>query len=81
MSLIPQFRSCTRRGSLEFYIAYFATHNLFFTGSGENDLATYCTNPGIRHIPFTDFSKALTIFQSVAKGEKSVDEVLNIGEA
>jgi len=44
---------------------------------GENDLATYCTKLGIRHILFTDFSKALPIVQSVVKGEKRTDEVLN----
>ena len=48
---------------------------------GENDLATYCTKLGIRHILFTDFSNALPVVQSVVKGEKSVDEVLSIGKA
>ena len=48
---------------------------------GENDLATYCTKSGIRHILFTDFSKALPIVQSVVGGEKSVDEVLSMGVA
>jgi len=48
---------------------------------GENDLAAYCTRLGIRHILFTDFSNALPIVQSVAKGEKSADEVLSIGTA
>jgi 2-hydroxy-3-keto-5-methylthiopentenyl-1-phosphate phosphatase len=50
-------------------------------GDGENDLATHCTNLGIRHILFTDFSKALPVVQSVVKGEKSAEEVLNIGTA
>lgn len=50
-------------------------------GDGENDLATYCTRLGIRHILFTHFSNALPIVQSVVKGEKSVDEVLSIGKA
>ena len=48
---------------------------------GENDLAAYCTKSGIRHILFTDFSRALPIVQSVVKGEKSVDEALSIGTA
>ena len=48
---------------------------------GENDLATYCTKQGIRHIIFTDFSNALPVVQSVVKGEKGVDEVLSIGKA
>jgi len=50
-------------------------------GDGENDLATYCTRQGIRHVLFTDFAKALPVVQSVVKGEKSVDEVLSIGRA
>ena len=48
---------------------------------GENDLAAYCTKLGIRHILFTDFSKALPIVQSVVKGDKSVDGVLSVGTA
>jgi len=48
---------------------------------GENDLATYCTRLGIRHILFTDFSGALPVVQSVVKGEKSVDDALSIGKA
>lgn len=48
---------------------------------GENDLATYCTRRGIRHILFTDFSKALPVVQSVVKGERGVGEALSIGEA
>jgi len=50
-------------------------------GDGENDLATYCTRQGIRHILFGEFSEALPIVQSVVRGEKSVDEALNIGKA
>jgi len=46
---------------------------------GENDLAAYCTKLGIKHILFTDFSNALPVVQSVVKGEKTVQEVLNIG--
>ena len=48
---------------------------------GENDLATYCTRLGIRHILFTDFSKALPLVQSVVGGERSVEEALTIGKA
>ena len=48
--------------------------------NGEDYLATYCTRLGIRHILFTDFSKALPIVQSVVKGGKSVEEVLSIGK-
>jgi len=50
-------------------------------GDGENDLATYCTRLGIRHILFTDFLKALPVVKSIVKGEKSVDEALSIGKA
>lgn len=48
---------------------------------GENDLATYCTRLGIRHILFTDFSKALPVVQSIVGGERSVEEALTIGKA
>jgi len=48
---------------------------------GENDLATYCTRWGIRHILFTDFSNALPIVKSIVEGERSVDEALSIGKA
>ncbi|KAF8830763.1 hypothetical protein HHX47_DHR2000935 [Lentinula edodes] len=48
---------------------------------GENDLAAYCTKLGIKHILFKDFSNALPIVQSVVKGEKTVQEALNIGHA
>ncbi|KAF9058370.1 HAD-like domain-containing protein [Rhodocollybia butyracea] len=48
---------------------------------GENDLAAYCTKLGIKHILFSDFSKALPVVQDVVRGEKSVNEVLSIGHA
>lgn len=48
---------------------------------GENDLAAYCTKLGIKHILFKDFSNALPIVQSVVKGERTVQEALNIGHA
>lgn len=47
----------------------------------ENDLATYCNNEGIKHILFSDFSKALPVVQSVVTGTKTVDEVLAVGTA
>jgi 2-hydroxy-3-keto-5-methylthiopentenyl-1-phosphate phosphatase len=49
--------------------------------NGENDLVTYCTREGIKHITFNDFSQALKVVESVVKGEKSVDEVLAVGKA
>lgn len=47
----------------------------------ENDLATYCNNEGIKHILFSDFSKALPVVQSVVIGTKTIEEVLAIGTA
>ena len=48
---------------------------------GENDLHTYCDQQGIKHILFSDFSKALPVVQSVVDGSKSVQEVLAAGRA
>ena len=44
---------------------------------GQNDLAEYAKRQGIRHVLFKDFTDALPIVQSVVRGEKSVDQVLN----
>ncbi|EGO04099.1 hypothetical protein SERLA73DRAFT_175860 [Serpula lacrymans var. lacrymans S7.3] len=49
--------------------------------NGENDLVSYCKQEGIRHILFSDFSKALTVVQSVVEGKKTADEVLTVGQA
>jgi len=49
--------------------------------NGENDLVSYCKQEGIKHITFSDFSKALTVVQSVVEGKKTADEVLTIGQA
>jgi len=49
--------------------------------SGENDLATYCTNEGIKHILFPNFANALPVVRSVVNGEKTVEEVLAVGQA
>ena len=49
---------------------------------GGNDLATYRTKLGIRHIMFTDFPNALcTADQSVVKDKKGVDDVPSTGKA
>ena len=45
--------------------------------AGENDLAEYAKRQGIRHVLFKTFTEALPVVQSVVKGEKSVDDVLN----
>jgi len=49
--------------------------------NGENDLVSYCKQEGIKHITFSDFSKALAVVQSVVEGKKTADEVLTIGQA
>ncbi|KAJ7599585.1 HAD-like domain-containing protein [Mycena floridula] len=46
---------------------------------GENDLAAYCNREGIKHILFPDFSKALSVVQSVVTGNKTKEEVLTSG--
>lgn len=43
---------------------------------GENDLAVYVKNEGIRHVLFKEFSEALPVVQSVVLKQKTVDEVL-----
>jgi 2-hydroxy-3-keto-5-methylthiopentenyl-1-phosphate phosphatase len=48
---------------------------------GENDLAAYCTREGIKHILFKNFGDALSVVQSVVRGEKTKDEVLAVGKA
>ncbi|KAG6907613.1 hypothetical protein DXG01_008190 [Tephrocybe rancida] len=45
-------------------------------GDGENDLSSYCTREGIKHVLFEDFSTALPVVQSVVAGKKTVAEVL-----
>ncbi|KAG6865495.1 hypothetical protein C0991_002093 [Blastosporella zonata] len=45
-------------------------------GDGENDLSSYCTREGIKHVLFEDFSKALPVIQSVVAGKQTVAEVL-----
>ncbi|KAG7094648.1 hypothetical protein E1B28_005472 [Marasmius oreades] len=47
----------------------------------ESDLSVYCRNHGIKHVLFSDFSQALPIVQSIVKGEKTVDQVLESGRA
>ncbi|KAJ2919093.1 hypothetical protein MD484_g1320, partial [Candolleomyces efflorescens] len=44
--------------------------------NGENDLATYCTREGIKHLEFNDFSQAIPVLSSIVNGEKSVAEVM-----
>jgi len=43
-------------------------------GDGENDLAVYCQRENIKHILFSDFSKALPIVQSIVRGEKKIQD-------
>ncbi|RXW21851.1 hypothetical protein EST38_g3996 [Candolleomyces aberdarensis] len=44
--------------------------------NGENDLATYCTREGIKHLEISDFSQAIPVLASIVNGEKSVAEVM-----
>lgn len=44
---------------------------------GENDLSVYCQREGIKHILFSDFSKALPTVESIVKGEKTIEDVNN----
>ena len=44
-----------------------------------DDLATYCTNEGIRHILFSDFSNALPIVEAIVNGKHTVEEVFTAG--
>jgi len=48
---------------------------------GENDLATYCAREDIRHVLFSDFSKALPVVRSIVEGEKTPKEWFDIGRA
>ncbi|PPQ88787.1 hypothetical protein CVT25_010473 [Psilocybe cyanescens] len=43
---------------------------------GENDLAAYCQREEIKHVLFSDFSKALPMVQSIVEGKKTIDEVV-----
>ncbi|KAI0039090.1 hypothetical protein FA95DRAFT_1550906 [Auriscalpium vulgare] len=47
--------------------------------NGENDLATYCTNEGIKHVLFADFSHALPAVQSIVEGKKTPDDWFKLG--
>ena len=42
----------------------------------ENDLATYCTREGIRHVLFQNFSQALPIVRAIVEDGKTVQDVL-----
>lgn len=44
--------------------------------NGENDLSTYCTKEGIKHVLFQEFSQAIPIISSIVDGAKTVEEVL-----
>jgi hypothetical protein len=46
---------------------------------GENDLAAYVKNEGIRHVLFKSFVDALPIVQSIVLNHKTVDDVLQEG--
>ena len=44
---------------------------------GENDLSVYCQRESIKHILFADFSKALPTVESIVKGEKTIEDVID----
>lgn len=46
----------------------------------DNDLATYCTQQGIKHIRFKAFHDALGLVQQIVEGLKTVEEALAVGE-
>jgi len=45
---------------------------------GENDLLTYCGEQNIKHLPFRDFSGALSVVQSIVEGRTTVDQVAGL---
>jgi len=44
---------------------------------GDNDLAAYCVREGIPHVIFHDFSQAQAMVESIVKGEKTKEEIMN----
>ena len=44
--------------------------------NGENDLAVYCQREGIKHVVFDKFSKVLPVVESIVKGTKTIQEVV-----
>ncbi|KAI0063849.1 hypothetical protein BV25DRAFT_1869613 [Artomyces pyxidatus] len=49
--------------------------------NGENDLAAYCTNEGIKHVLFDDFSTALPAVRSIVEGTKTAEDWFSAGRA
>jgi 2-hydroxy-3-keto-5-methylthiopentenyl-1-phosphate phosphatase len=43
---------------------------------GENDLAVYCKREKIKHIVFDEFSKVLPVVDSIVKGTKTIQELV-----
>ena len=43
---------------------------------GENDLAVYCQREGIKHVVFDKFSDVLPVVDSIVKGTKTIQEVV-----
>jgi len=43
---------------------------------GENDLSVYCQREGIKHAVFDEFSKVLPVVDSIVKGTKTIQEVV-----
>ncbi|KAF5343434.1 hypothetical protein D9758_011835 [Tetrapyrgos nigripes] len=47
---------------------------------GENDLAAYCNNNGIKHILFEDFDGALVVVKDIVEGRKTIKQALEMGK-
>ena len=45
---------------------------------GENDLAVYCQREGIKHVKFDKFSNVLPVVDSIVKGTKTIQELVQI---
>jgi 2-hydroxy-3-keto-5-methylthiopentenyl-1-phosphate phosphatase len=48
--------------------------------NGENDLATYCREHGIKHVEFKSFHDAHAIVEEVVDGKRTVEQVLAAGK-
>jgi 2-hydroxy-3-keto-5-methylthiopentenyl-1-phosphate phosphatase len=43
---------------------------------GDNDLAAYCKQEGIKHVLFEDFTDALKVVRDIVDGKKTIAEVV-----
>lgn len=47
---------------------------------GENDLAAYCKRERIKHVKFDEFSKVLSVVDSIVKGSQTIQEAIQVAE-